>query len=133
MTLTSEQLSFSSQVFYAASLGLVKTSICIMFARIFSSRLFKAAAIVVMVLAVAWAIMTILIGMLICQPVQMNWIPTTPGGKCGNQVAAFSAVGIMDVAVDCIIFLLPIPMVLKLRVRPAEKIGLLCIFGLGIL
>lgn len=131
--LTSLQFSFAVQVFYAASLGLVKTSICIMFSRMFYNPVFKTAAVVGMTLAIAWAIMTILIGMLICQPVRMNWIPTTPGGKCGNQVAAFAAVGVVDVVLDCFIFLLPIPMVFKSHVRFAEKLGLICIFGVGIL
>lgn len=77
--------------------------------------------------------MTVLIGILICQPVAMNWNQLTPGGRCGNQNAAFSAVGYIDLLSDLIILVLPIPIVLKLQLPMANKIGLSAIFGAGIL
>lgn len=88
---------------------------------------------VLMGFSFAWAVMTILIGILICQPVRMNWDPSTPGGHCGNQNAGHSAVGVVDLVVDFLIFLLPIPTVLKLQFPIANKIGLLVIFSFGIL
>lgn len=77
--------------------------------------------------------MTILIGILICQPVEMNWNPQTPGGHCGNQNAAYSAVGVVDIVVDFAILLLPIPTVLKLQLPTANRIGLMFVFSFGIL
>jgi hypothetical protein len=73
------------------------------------------------------------IGILICKPIEMNWNPTVEGGSCGNQNAAFTAVGIVDIITDLIILILPVPMVYKLQVPRANKIGLCCIFGTGLL
>ena len=86
-----------------------------------------------MALATSWAIMTILIGLLICRPLSMNWNPLTPGGKCGNQTAAFAAVGVVDLLTDLLILVLPLPMVVRLQVSRANKIGLVAIFGAGVL
>ncbi|KAK1471789.1 integral membrane protein [Colletotrichum cuscutae] len=66
-------------------------------------------------------------------PIAMQWNPTIPGGVCGDQITAFAAVGVVDVIVDLIIFILPIPMVLKLQVSSAHRIALIGIFGAGIL
>ncbi|KAF9872095.1 integral membrane protein [Colletotrichum karsti] len=91
------------------------------------------AAWVTMGLATSWMLMTILIGLLICRPIAMQWDPTIPGGVCGDQVTAFAAVGVVDLIVDVIIFVLPIPMVLKLQVSRAHRIALISIFGAGVL
>ncbi|KAF2499359.1 hypothetical protein BU16DRAFT_523853 [Lophium mytilinum] len=125
------KFSLASQVLYAVSLGLVKCSICLMLARIFFVRPFVIAARVAMGFAAAWGLMTFLIGILICQPIQMNWDPTVKGGKCGNQNAAFTSVGIVDLLTDFFILLLPMPMVVKLQIPRANKIGLVCIFCTG--
>ncbi|KAI3542584.1 integral membrane protein [Colletotrichum filicis] len=139
------KFGYASQVVYAVSLGSLKISICWMLQRIFFVRPFKTqfinqrlpgqqiAAWATMGLCIAWTLMTILIGLLICRPIAMQWNPTIPGGVCGDQITAFAAVGVVDVIVDLIIFILPIPMVLKLQVSSAHRIALIGIFGAGIL
>ncbi|KAK7446482.1 integral membrane protein [Colletotrichum acutatum] len=127
------KFGYASQVVYAVSLGSLKISICWMLQRIFFVRPFKIAAWATMGLCIAWTLMTILIGLLICRPIAMQWNPTIPGGVCGDQITAFAAVGVVDVIVDLIIFILPIPMVLKLQVSSAHRIALIGIFGAGIL
>ncbi|KAK7980162.1 phosphoglycerate mutase-like protein [Apiospora arundinis] len=118
--------TYSVQVLFAFSMGLVKMSILWM-------RGFAIAANVVMAFTIGWALMTILMGLLICHPVEMNWNPFTPGGKCGDQVAAFGAVGIIDMVNELAILTLPIPMVLQLRMPFRYKAALFCVFGAGVL
>ncbi|TEA15717.1 Satratoxin biosynthesis SC1 cluster protein 4 [Colletotrichum sidae] len=127
------KFGYAAQVIYALSLGSLKISICWMLQRIFFVRPFKIAAWVAMGLAAAWMLMTILIGLLICRPIAMQWDPTIPGGECGDQTTAFAAVVVVDIIVDVFIFVLPIPMVLKLQVSRAHRIALMGIFGAGIL
>ncbi|KAL0932859.1 uncharacterized protein CTRU02_211822 [Colletotrichum truncatum] len=127
------KFGYASQVVYALSLGSLKISICWMLQRIFFVKPFKIAAWATMGLSTAWMLMTILIGLLICRPIAMQWDPTIPGGVCGDQVTAFAAVGVVDLIVDVIIFALPIPMVLKLQISKAHRVALMSIFGAGIL
>lgn len=75
--------------------------------------------------------MTILIGFLICRPVAKNWDPTAQG-VCGNRIAGYTAVSIVNVLVDCLMLILPLPMILRLQVKSGYKWALLGIFGIGV-
>ncbi|GJC95772.1 integral membrane protein [Colletotrichum higginsianum] len=125
--------AYGVQTLFAICLGFIKIGITLMLQRIFFVRTFKIAAWITTGLCVCWMFFTILIGIFICQPVAMNWDPTTPGGTCGNQNAAFAAVGYFDLVTDLIILVLPIPMVYKLQLRWPHKIALYVIFGAGAL
>lgn len=78
----------------------------------------------------AWLVMTVLIGFLICRPVEKNWDPTVEG-TCGNRIAGYTAVSVVNVIVDCLMFVLPLPMVFNLQIKPGYKLGLFGIFGIG--
>ncbi|KAJ0166102.1 hypothetical protein CTA2_8648 [Colletotrichum tanaceti] len=125
--------AYGVQTLFAICLGFIKIGITLMLQRIFFVRTFKIAAWITTGLCVCWMFFTILIGIFICQPVAMNWDPTTPGGTCGNQNAAFAAVGFFDLVTDLIILVLPIPMVYKLQLRWPHKVALYVIFGAGAL
>lgn len=75
--------------------------------------------------------MTVLIGFLICRPVQKNWDPTSPG-VCGDRIAGYTAVSVVNVIVDILMLVLPLPMVFRLQVKQGYKVGLFSIFGIGI-
>ncbi|KAH8659342.1 hypothetical protein BGZ60DRAFT_415072 [Tricladium varicosporioides] len=127
------KLGFSSQILYTVTLGFVKISICAMLARIFSLSISKLIAQILIGLSCCWMTSTVLIGFLICHPVQMNWNPLITDGKCGDRNLAFTVAGIVNVMTDFFILLVPIPMVLKLTLPKASKFGLLLIFCMGIL
>lgn len=122
------------QVFYATTLGLIKISICLFLARIFSAaNNFRKWAYAVIAFIAAWSIMVILTAFVLCQPVAYNWDDTIPGGKCADQPAAFLAIGILDLVVDLMVLVLPLPMIWNLQLPMTNKIALFAIFGVGIL
>ncbi|UQC77604.1 uncharacterized protein CLUP02_03073 [Colletotrichum lupini] len=125
--------AYGVQTLFAICLGFIKIGITLMLQRVFFVQGFKIAARITTGLCVCWMLFTILIGIFICQPVAMNWNPATPGGKCGDQNAAFAAVGYFDLATDLIILVLPIPMVYNLQLRWPHKVALYVIFGAGAL
>jgi len=83
------QLILGIQVIYAVGQSLVKSSICLLLMRIFFTKRFRIVASMVMGLCIVWAIMTILIGFLICHPLDYNWNLKPPGNHCGNQNFAY--------------------------------------------
>jgi hypothetical protein len=101
-------------------------------ARIFCIRPFKIAAYMATALAIIWAVASILMILTICRPLQKFWNITGPG-QCGDLVTALITFGVLDVTVDLIILLLPVPMVWRLQMPLVNKIGLGCIFAMGIL
>ncbi|KAF4635106.1 hypothetical protein G7Y89_g2996 [Cudoniella acicularis] len=120
------------QTFYATTLGLIKTSICLFYVRIFSIQKFRKAAWVVIGFIAAWSTMVFLTAFLLCTPLAMNWDPFTPGGHCANQTVAFIVIGVLDLIIDVAVFVLPLPMIYGLKVSNGKKVALFGIFGLGI-
>ena len=131
--LTSRKYSLPLNSFFVGALGLVKCSICLTLARILYLQPFRVAAYLALGFAIAWSISAVVVGLTICIPIAAFWDPTIPGGKCGNLVTAFAAIGWLDVALDVFILVLPLPMVWNLQVPRANKIGVCCIFALSIM
>lgn len=102
------------------------------FARIFCVRSFRIAAYTTTALSVIWAVATILMILVVCRPLEHFWNPSSPG-ECGDLVTTLIVFGVLDVAIDVVILLLPIPMVWKLQMPFANKIGLAAIFAMGLL
>jgi hypothetical protein len=122
------------QVFYGTTLGLIKISICLFLARIFSAaNNFRIWSSAVIAFIAAWSIMVVLTAFVLCQPVAFNWDNTIPGGKCADQPSAFLAIGILDLLVDLMVLVLPLPMIWSLQLPLGNKIALFAIFGVGIL
>jgi hypothetical protein len=122
-----------NQFTYAIGLGLIKCSICVLLIRLFFVRPFRIAAWALMGLCISWAIMTILIGFLICRPLAFNWDRTITEGSCGNMSAGYAAVGVIDIVTDILLILLPQRMVWKLQLPRQTKFALGGVFALGLL
>ena|ERR1700753_278635 len=103
-----------------------------MLARIFCIGPYVVAAHIATGFAVIWALASILMILTICHPVQRFWNIFGPG-QCGDIVTAFIIFGALDVALDLVILLLPVPMLWRLQIPLANKIGVACIFAMGIL
>ena len=125
-------MAFSVILLYAVSLGLVKISICWSLARIFSTPLLVLSARVLMVISTLWALMTMFISLLFCQPISLNW-SMVMGGHCINLKAAYISLACFDVLVDLFILILPFPTIWNLQMSSATRVGLIAIFSLGIL
>ncbi|KAK1762011.1 hypothetical protein QBC33DRAFT_552908 [Phialemonium atrogriseum] len=119
------------QGLYGLSMCTSKWSILWMLKRIFAVRSFQIVTWAIIIVQAAWMIMTVLIGLLICRPVQKNWDPTVEG-TCGNQIAGYTAVSVYNVIVDVAMCILPIPMIYKLQVKKPYKVALFGIFSIGI-
>lgn len=76
-------------------------------------------------------IMTLLIGVLICAPIERNWNPTVIG-TCGDQIAGYTAVSAVNVAVDIIMCTMPLPVILRLQLKGPYKFALVGIFSTGV-
>lgn len=86
----------------------------------------------VMTITVIWSIYAALGTWALCTPIAFNWNPDIPGGHCADRQASFYAIGVLDVATDCLIFLLPLPMIWNLQTAMRNKIGLSLIFSIGV-
>ena len=86
-----------------------------------------------MVAVVLFGATDILLAFLICHPLSMNWDPTTPGGYCGNEEAAYLAAHSFNFIGDFSLALLPLPALWKLQMPTRKKVQISFMFMLGIL
>lgn len=105
-----------------------------MFMRIFFARRCKLAATAAIALTVACVLSTIIVNLLICRPISLNWrVPLGPGNGCGNSGVAFLAIGIIDIVNQLAILMLPFPTIIRLGMETRYKVMTAFIFGIGIL
>lgn len=74
----------------------------------------------------------IIVVILQCRPVQAAWDPTITG-RCLNITLFYYISFGIKLATDIAIFVLPIPPLLRLRVRGLQKFGVILMFALGLL
>ncbi|KAL9039470.1 MAG: hypothetical protein Q9180_002510, partial [Flavoplaca navasiana] len=80
---------------------------------------------------VLWIVFSIIIVSVRCIPFSKNWNPMEPG-TCLEQVPIVTAVAAWGLAIEVVIWTLPIPASWKLQMPRSNKVALTCIFGLGI-
>ena len=66
-----------------------------------------------------------------CRPIERFWDPTIPG-KCSNFVGASYFTNITNLVTDLWIFLLPVPLLMRLHVSLGKKLGLCVVFSIGL-
>lgn len=112
-----------------------KVALCFAYLRILKASpnpRYKALIFVVMVGAILGHVAGTFILFFQCSPVRKSWRPLTPG-KCLPNDATFYGLAAVSILFDVIIFVLPIPLLLKLSINIKKKIALICIFALGLL
>ncbi|KAJ5711332.1 hypothetical protein N7488_005488 [Penicillium malachiteum] len=121
------------QALYGVGLALVKTSMMILYYKLFGTKKSMRLAIYTTGAIVwAWALSIVLESFLLCHPIRYNWDPTIPGGGCGNRNAAFVVAGVLNMLTDFMVMSLPIPYIIKLQLPIGRKVGLIIAFSLGL-
>lgn len=70
---------------------------------------------------------------LVCHPVSLLWDKTIVGGRCADIVAAYQIVSGLNLLLDVIIILLPMPILWNLQMPASKKLAISAIFGFGII
>ena len=129
--LTNHQLVFAHSLLYQLAVNLVKTTFAFQYLRIFSHLLYpKYCCYLLLILilgATAWGIFGIIF---LCNPVKTYW-DVKVNGRCMNAENHFWSTSIVGIVIDWAIWMLPIPVVGKLRLPKRQKWGLWGVFGLG--
>lgn len=98
---------------------------------VFPPRPFRFVVYTVMGLTIAYWLSTIIRMFFLCSPLAYTWDRTIPGGSCVNLSAAYLSVSIINLLLDVMVIVLPMPMLWRLQMRTAKKIALTAIFGIG--
>ena len=116
---------------WAAANTSIKVSIVHFYITIFrSNKTFLRVAYAVITLILAFGVAVIPGNFLFCRPLSKAWNPLQPG-VCGNPTQSLIAFSSVNMAIDLIIIILPVPMVWGLQMATWRKVKLTIIFALG--
>ncbi|PYI00820.1 integral membrane protein PTH11-like protein [Aspergillus sclerotiicarbonarius CBS 121057] len=117
--------------FYDVAIASTKLSVLALYYRIFITPKFRLVVILTAVWVILWLMtMEIVLG-LECRPIQKFW-DSSVEGKCFNLVAFSYFTNIANLVTDIWIFLLPLPVILRLQITRNKKIGLSLLFSVGL-
>lgn len=115
---------------YVTAVALIKFSLLAMYLRIFPSRGFKITAWIIGGTVFSWWIAIVLVCIFQCNPIYVAWEPWMPG-QCINLKGSFIGNAVPNIVTDIAILIMPVKQVWALHTAPAQKISLICTFGLG--
>ncbi|KAF9691194.1 hypothetical protein EKO04_010901 [Ascochyta lentis] len=125
------KLVFAQSLLYQLSVNLVKATFTLQYLRIFSHlRYPKYHCYILFVLilgATAWGFFGIVF---LCSPVNTYW-DVKADVKCEDAERHFLSTSIIGIIIDWAIWILPMPIVGKLKLPRRQKRGLWVVFGLG--
>ncbi|CAG8300760.1 unnamed protein product [Penicillium salamii] len=115
---------------YVTAVALTKISILLMYARIFPTKGFRIASIILGVVSISWAISIIFVSVFQCTPVARAWNPTIPG-TCINLKGSFIGNAVPNIVTDIAILSLPVRAVWGLHVNLVHRLSVIGMFLLG--
>ena len=120
------------ECFYCTSIVFVKTSILIMYHRIYIDRATRIGAYILDFVTISWAFSIILACVFQCTPVARTWDKSIPG-HCINLKGSFIGNAVPNIATDIAILTLPVSRVWRIQASLSERLSIIGIFLLGTL
>ena len=121
------QWDYASAYLYLLSLLGYKLSILLLYLRLFSvSTRFKYFTWAVTFFVLGYLISNLLTQLFGCIPISLAW--SVAPWRCYNRLAAALAYSSMNIISDLLIFILPMPMVWRLRLSRKGKLGVMLVF-----
>ncbi|KAF2661054.1 hypothetical protein K491DRAFT_588154 [Lophiostoma macrostomum CBS 122681] len=127
---------FIGDMMYFIGILFTKLSILMMYLHVFKVyRWFRWLCYSMMALVICYPITFVFIWAFGCTPVARVWnlVGWEGGGSCIDMVKVGFVAGGINLATDAIIFVMPMPLLAKLQITNARKLGLIAIFATGIL
>jgi hypothetical protein len=123
-------LFYASQILYVAIQALAKTSILLLYLRVFTKRWFTISCNLGIIFLALHAIAYALAVSFQCTPVNALWTPQAQG-KCMSLTTIGVSGAIFSIVEDVVILILPIPEIMNLQMSTTKKWALYLLFGIG--
>ena len=113
--------------------GLIKISILILYRRTFITKNFQAAVWIVGAFVIANFIGGLVSVFQYCKPIAHFWDPLGVPGHCSNLPLTITMDSMLLLITDLIIYMMPMPVIWKLRMTTRRKIEITLMFLVGLL
>ncbi|OBT56378.1 hypothetical protein VE04_03509 [Pseudogymnoascus sp. 24MN13] len=111
--------------------GFTKLSLLTVYLRLSPQKWFRIAAWFSIVVVVLYTSIITLVMFFHCSPIRRAFDFKTLSGHCLDAGALYIATAGANIVTDLMLFLLPTPVILKLQMSKAQKIGCILIFAIG--
>lgn len=120
---------------YITGTGLTKLSILLFYLRIFPNKSLRRNTYIMIAFCGAALVAFFFAVLFQCTPISAAWTfwDKQRGGHCINVKAIIYSQAIVNIVSDVPIMLIPIPTLISLSLPKGKKIGLIIVFGLGLL
>ncbi|CAD6591541.1 MAG: hypothetical protein ASARMPREDX12_005215 [Alectoria sarmentosa] len=125
------ELSFISPILWAIAVTSIRSSIILLYVRIFSTRSFRIVCYAVLTLNAEFSVAAILAECLICSPIACRFDYTIECRSSGDQTVLDLFTAVFNMFLDITVVVLPIPILWGLQTAVSRKLMLTGIFGLG--
>lgn len=125
-----EKSKFAMNMLSILGLGLVKSSILVLYLSLFPSRTFQRVTYCALAYVIIWTISFFFSHLFTCYPITA-FIDFFQDKSCVDQATMFLTVLYTNVIADFAILLLPIPMVMGVQLRLKTKIAVIGMLSLG--
>jgi hypothetical protein len=127
---TVTKLVIANNDLWALTVNITKASILMQYLRIFSTSITRVSCYILLVALLPATLWATLGGPLLCDPVKKLWKPETLGHCLSAQVYWISVAGI-DIGLDFLVLLLPLPAISTLHIARKQKLSILLLFLFG--
>ncbi|KAJ5028958.1 hypothetical protein J3E72DRAFT_238604 [Bipolaris maydis] len=121
-------MSFS--ILWNATVCFSKLSVLLMYPTLIPTLSMLKRTRVLGALIITWNMADFIAVLLICRPLAKNWDLGLPG-TCGNQPAFYFAMGFVNLLMDAVIIVLPMPYLYNLRLAWHEKLAAMALLSVG--
>ena len=125
------QAHIAGQSLWAVAVTCIRASVVALYIRIFRTRSFRVTCYIVHCINVVFFVTAILAACLLCRPIARYW-DLSVRGTCGDEVSTDLYLGIVNLLLDILIVILPMPVLWGLQMAVNKKVMLSGMFGLGL-
>ncbi|KAJ5162504.1 hypothetical protein N7492_007896 [Penicillium capsulatum] len=128
------KINYAGRPFYQIGIAGFKASLCLSYLRLLegtSKSIYRLVIWMVIALSTLGHIAGALALIFNCQPVERAWNMKVEG-TCLPVGGTFYGLAIFTIICDVLIIFLPIPLLVRLNIKTAQKAGVVCLFLLGL-
>lgn len=127
------KLFFIDQAIYCACIATIKISMLCLYLDIFPNRGVRIPAYTTLAVTLIWGIISVFILIFSCKPVSYYWTQWDGehAGKCLNQDELLLAHSIVNIILDVLVIIIPMPTLARLQMPLEKKLGVCAMFAVG--
>lgn len=127
------QLAYVNQLLNISTLSVTKISLLAFYLQLNPEPKFQKRTRWMIWICAVSALANLLADIFQCWPVNKGWDGVRIHGTCDNLSTFYKCIIAINVLLEVVIFVMPMPMLWKLHLPIQQRIALMCTFGVGIL